>query len=92
MVNLYKRSIVVIIEHFLPSKLTYITTKLYGKSARGCNNNTNMQKKATGFYRFMLSLLNLLFFGVYIYFLPDYRVKYYDYIVKWFQLVISVHS
>ena len=31
----------------------------------------------------MATLLNSLFFVFNIFFLPNYRVKYYDYIVKW---------
>ena len=71
---------------------SYVTTKLYGTSTCGCNNDTIYSKKS--YFRGaglihacqsgnMAILLTSLLFVFEISFLPKYRVNYYDYTIKW---------
>ena len=95
------------IETIRHTNSSYITTKLYGTSTRGCNNNSYDLFKKSYFnvsYRRcmpptlawrregldhacqsgnMAILLTSLLFVFEISFLPQYRVNYYDYIIKW---------
>ena len=64
----------------------YVTTKLHGTSTCRRNNNAiwPLQSIAGGCQSSdMAALLNSLSFAFANSFLPKYRVKYYDYIVKW---------
>ena len=73
---------------------SYVTTKLHGTSRCGCNNNAMFSGRAIFTFPTIdvcrarspgigEALLNSLFFVFKISFLPNYCVKYYEYIVKW---------
>ena len=86
-------------------KSSYVTTKLYGMSTCGCNNNAIFSDSNfhVSYHRHMqatlnwprqiigggcqssemAALLNSLSFAFTNSFLPKYRVKYYDYVIKW---------
>ena len=93
------------VDTILHPNSSYVTTKLYGTSTCGWNNNTIFSewailtfptvRRVPGTLAWqrpslgdscqngkMATLLNSLFFMFKISFLPKYRVKHYDYIVK----------